>query len=51
MNVYISTGGFNNVSVDKVVKNFERCGIFDIELSGGIYKETLLQKLIQEKKI
>ena len=49
MNVYISTGGFNDMSADKVIKNFERYGIFDIELSGGIYKEKLIRELINNK--
>ena len=50
MNIYISTGGFNDMTADKVIKNFEKYGILDIELSGGIYKEKLIKKLIYNKK-
>ena len=49
MNIYISTGGFNDMTADKVIKNFEKYGILDIELSGGIYKEKLIKKLIYNK--
>ena len=49
MNIYISTGGFNDMTADKVIKNFEKYGILDIELSGGIYKEKLIKKLIYKK--
>ena len=49
MDVYISTGGFNDKTADEVIKNFERHGIFNIELSGGIYKEKLIKQLVNYK--
>ena len=50
MNVYISTGGFHKQAADNVVRNLEKKGIFDIELSGGIYKKKLEHSLIKNKK-
>ena len=35
MTVYISTGGFFNETTDLVIKNFQKHGIVNVELSGG----------------
>ena len=45
MNIYISTGGFSHESADLTVKNFEKSGIKNIELSGGRYKKNLFSFL------
>lgn len=45
MNIYISTGGFEHQSADLTVKDFEKNGIKNIELSGGLYKKNLLNIL------
>tara|TARA_B100000029_G_scaffold334631_1_gene326745 strand:+ start:375 stop:1223 length:849 start_codon:yes stop_codon:yes gene_type:complete len=43
--IYISTGGFKNESPYDVSKNFIDAGITDIELSGGLYGDNLLNDL------
>ena len=50
MTVYISTGGFFNETTDLVIKNFQKHGIVNVELSGGSYKPNLIKNLIKVKK-
>lgn len=44
--VYISTGGFNDLSFDEVVLRLNDYGITAFELSGGRYTEDIKEKLL-----
>ena len=43
--IYVSTGGFKNLSAHSVTKSYIEQGINHIELSGGTYSKNLLPKL------
>ena len=45
MSVYISTGGFRNLTAFEAIKTLENFGIKDIELSGGAFNKNLLNKI------
>lgn len=47
--IYISTGGYNNISGSDVSKNYLYNGIENIELSSGLYSENLLENLLTLK--
>jgi len=48
--VYLSTGGFKNLSPIESIKLLNKNKIYDIELSGGKYCKSLIQKLSILKK-
>jgi sugar phosphate isomerase/epimerase len=50
MTVYISTGGYSNVSADKSVKDLIENGITSIELSGGLHTPDLIDNLFKIKE-
>ena len=50
MTVYISTGGYSNLSADKAAKKLIESGINSIELSGGSYSEDVIDKLCNLKE-
>ena len=50
MTIYISTGGYNNIPAHKAVKKLINCGAKNIELSGGMYSPTNIEKLKVYKK-
>ena len=50
MTVYISTGGYSNLSADEVAKKLIESGINSIELSGGSYSEDVIDKLSNLKE-
>ena len=50
MTVYISTGGYSNVSADKSVKDLIENGITSIELSGGLHTPDLIDNLFKNKE-
>ena len=43
--IYISTGGFKNMTPTESIKYFNKNGINNIELSGGKYEEKIYEKL------
>ena len=43
--IYLSTGGFNKQTAIQSVKNLIKFGIYNIELSGGLYDSHLLNDL------
>ena len=45
MTIYISTGGFKELSADKTSEKFFENGITEIELSGGVYEPNLIENL------
>ena len=45
MSVYVSTGGFYNLSADKTTEQFVKENIKFIELSGGLYSKDLIINL------
>ena len=49
MTVYISTGGFRNLEVDKVSENFLADGISAVELSGTKYHSSMISNLSKLK--
>ena len=50
MTVYISTGGYANLSADEAAKKLIESGINSIELSGGSYSEDVIDKLYNLKE-
>jgi len=46
--IYISTGGFNNKSFDEAIDYLNKFGINSFELSGGLYKDDLLDTLTKK---
>ena len=47
--IYISTGGFKNMTPTESIKYFNKNGINNIELSGGKYEEKIYEKLKKYK--
>ena len=41
--IYISTGGFKNMTPTESIKYFNKNGINNIELSGGKYEEKYMK--------
>jgi len=48
--IFVSTGGYKNEYPSKIVKELFNNGIRNIELSGGLFEEDLLKKLLKLKK-
>ncbi len=48
--IFVSTGGYKNEYPSKIVKELFNGGIRNIELSGGLFEEDLLKKLLKLKK-
>ena len=51
MPVYISTGGYKNENLNLVLKKLKLNNIYNVELSGGLYKKNILKDLKKHKKI
>ena len=47
--VFVSTGGYSGRSADEVTDELNQNNIFNVELSGGKYKENLIQELEARK--
>ena len=50
MEIYISTGGFKELSADKASEQLIAMGINSIELSGGKFSKNILENLDKLKK-
>ena len=50
MGIYISTGGFSELSADKISNQLIAMGINSIELSGGKFSKNILENLVKLKK-
>ena len=50
MPVYISTGGYKNENLNLVLKKLKLNNIYNVELSGGLYKKNILKVLKKQKK-
>ena len=51
MTVYISTGGFSNLTAYNAAKKLKKSNINEIELSGGLYSKNLIKDIHKIKKI
>ena len=51
MAIYISTGGYKNLTADIISKKFLKNKIYDIELSGTRYSKNIINNLRNLKKI
>ena len=51
MSVYISTGGYKNENLNSIFKKLKLNNIYNVELSGGLYKKNILKDLKKQKKI
>ena len=50
MTIYVSTGGYSNLSADKSSEKLIKAGISSIELSGGIYSKDTIDNLCKLEK-
>jgi len=48
--VFLSTGGFKNFKANKIIKNYKKENILNIELSGGIHDKNINKSLVNFKK-
>ncbi len=51
MSVYISTGGYKNITINKVLNKFHTNKINHVELSGGLFRKNILNDLKKKKSI
>ena len=51
MTIYISTGGFKNISAVQAIEKLKNIGINNIELSGGKYVPDLLKQIKKYNKL